>query len=145
MENISIAVRNNSILLVDVLYRDELSNIEKLKELIDFYGIPHIRTINGYNYFPKEIEDSVDEEINEDEVEEKPAMEFVELIGQRIVLDRLLGVDAEIVGTICTLRPQCELSEDNLVDEFCYDRQWDREIACPFKIISDNWNLKEKI
>lgn len=132
LDNVKMSADKDFIPLIEVLYKEETSNIEKLKLLIDFYGIPHIRTIDGYNFFPQETD------------KKQPAIEYVELIGQRIVLDRLLGIDKEQIGEMCSLHPQCELSETELIDDNCYGTQWKRTQNCPFKIISDNWELDKK-
>lgn len=132
LDKIKMSAEKDFIPLIEVLYKEELSNIEKLQLLIDFYGIPHIRTIDGCNFFPQDTDN------------QQPAIEYIELIGQRIVLERLLEIDKERVGEICSLLPQCELSETEIVDENCYNMQWRRTVNCPFKIISDNWNLDKK-
>ena len=130
IENIKQSAEKNILPLIDILFAD-LDSIEKLKGVIDFYGIPHIRTISGYIFFP------LNQEKNE------PAMEYIELIGQQIVFERIfeLGVDKKM----CSLYPQCEYSVDDIIDENCFDKQWERTKSCPFKIISDSWKLKEKI
>lgn len=132
LDNIKLSAEENILPLIEVLYEDKKSSIEKLESLINFYGIPHIRTLNGYNLFPQNTE------------LEEPTMEFVELIGQRIVFDRILGLGINKDDTMCSLYLQCELSEDDIVDEHCFDKQWERDKLCPFKIISDNWKLYEK-
>lgn len=133
IENIRLSAEKNILPLIEVIYDEESSPVEKIKSLIDFYGIPHIRTQNGYNYYPQ------DNEL------EQPALEFVELIGQRIVLDRILGIGYNKNDNLCTLYSQCQLSEDDITDDYCFNKQWEKERACPFKIISDNWKLNEKI
>lgn len=133
IENIRLSAEKNILPLIEVIYDEESSPVEKIKSLIDFYGIPHIRTQNGYNHYPQ------DNEL------QQPAMEFVELFGQRIVLDRILGLGYNKDDNLCSLYSQCQLSEDDNTDDNCLDKQWEREKVCPFKIISDNWKLNEKI
>ena len=86
LDHIRNSAENDFVPIIEVLYEEDKSFIEKLKLLIDFYGIPHIRTINGFNFFPFETES------------QQPAIEYVELIGQRIVFDRLLGINKEQIG-----------------------------------------------
>lgn len=133
IENICLSAEKNILPLIEVIYNEESSPIEKIQSLIDFYGIPHIRTQNGYNYYPQDADS------------EQPALEFVELIGQRIVLDRILGFGFNKNDNLCTLYSQCQLAEDDITDDNCFDKQWEREKDCPFKVVSDNWKLKEKI
>ena len=45
---------------------------------------------------------------------------------------------------MCSLHPQCELSEPVIVDDNCYDTQWKRTEDCPFKLVSDYWELNKK-
>ncbi len=130
IENIKYSAEKNILPLIDILFSD-MENIEKLKEIIDFYGIPHIRTISGYNFFPLNQEQN------------KPAEEYIELLGQQAVFERILELGKD--KKMCSLFPVCQLSEDDVIDENCFNEQWKRTKPCPFKIISDNWKLNEKI
>ncbi len=113
--------------LIEVLYEIDATPVERLKSLVDFYGIPHIRTINGFVYYPKGEKDA-------------PAMEYVELLGQRVVLERVFGFQ----GEICSQLSQCALAETEMIDENCYSTQWKRETPCEFKVVSDFWELNKK-
>ena len=131
LENIRLQAENNVLPLIEILYEDEIDNLNKLKCLKDFYGIPHIRTISGYNFFPK------------DQTTGEPALEYIDLIGQRIVLERILEIGK--TENLCSLYPTCILDDADITDDNCFDKQWIREIPCPFKMVSDNWKLNEKI
>lgn len=133
LDNIKLSAQKDILPIIDILYTHRSNNINMLEALIDYYGIPHIRTVSGYNYFP------VDQESNQ------PSLEYVVLIGQRIVLDRLLGINRDQLGDLCSLKPQCELSNSLIIDENCFETQWKRTIPCTFKIVSDYWQLPEKI
>lgn len=130
--NIIQSVKTNSSPLLELLY-SEIDNNEKLKALIDFYGIPHIRTISGYEFYPLGSKDG-----NED----NPALEFLDLLGQSIVIERVLDYNDD---TICSLYAQCQRAEEDITDEHCFETQWMRETPCAFKTVSDNWKLNEKI
>lgn len=131
-ENIIQSVKTNTSPLLELLY-SEIDNNDKLKTLIDFYGIPHIRTISGYEFYPLGSREGS---------ENNPALEFLDLLGQSTVIERILGYNND---TICSLYPQCQRALENITDEHCFETQWLRENSCPFKIISDNWELNEKI
>lgn len=133
IDNIILSAEQDFLPLIEILYENDIDNITKLMWIKEFYGIPHIRTISENNYFPKDIETGT------------YSLEFIELIGQRIVLDRLLGTNRDILGDSCSLIPQCQLSDEELMEENCYHKQWEKTINCPFKIVSDNWQLNKKI
>jgi hypothetical protein len=132
-ENIISSVKQNISPILEVLYED-VNNVDKLVSIVDFYGIPHIRTIDGNEYYPlgskKDCED------------ESPALEFIDLLGQHIVFERILEFRND---KICSLYPQCALAREDIVNEDCFSTQWKRETSCPFKIVSDNWKLNLKI
>ncbi|WP_339751112.1 hypothetical protein [Algoriphagus aquimarinus] len=133
IENVIMSYEERKFPLIEVLYEEKLNNAEKVKILLENYGIPHIWTRSGYNFFPKS------------ESDQETPLEFVELIGQRIVLDRLLGINHERLNGCCSLLPMCQKSESYGVDDNCYGTQWKREIPCPFIIVSDHWGLRDKI
>lgn len=128
-ENIINSVKSNNSPLLEILY-SKIDNNDKLKTLIDFYGIPHIRTKNGYEYYPLGSE------------EDNPALEFLDLLGQSIVLERVLNFNND---TICPQFVQCQKAKDDITDEHCFENQWLRTKPCAFKAVSDNWKLNEKI
>jgi hypothetical protein len=125
-------VNQNKSPLLEALYADT-NNIEQLKALIDFYGIPHIRTSTGNVYFPQSTNE---------EGESIPAVEYIDLLGQSVVLERILKFNHD---NTCTLYGLCQLSIEEIVDDNCFDEQWKRENKCIFKTVSDNWKLNEKI
>ncbi|WP_299126260.1 hypothetical protein [uncultured Winogradskyella sp.] len=131
-ENIINSIKTNTSPLLELLY-SEIDNHEKLKNLISFYGIPHIRTKNGYEYYPLGSKEG-----NED----NPALEYLDLLGQSIVLERVLNFNKD---TICSHFVQCQKAKEDITDEHCFGTQWLRENPCAFKAVSDNWKLNEKI
>ncbi|WP_299556965.1 hypothetical protein [Seonamhaeicola sp.] len=131
-ENVIESVKTNTSPLLELLYL-EIDNIEKLKNLISFYGIPHIRTITGYEFYPLG---------SNEENEGNPALEFLDLLGQSIVIERVLNFNDD---TICSLYTQCQRAEEDITDEHCFETQWMRERPCAFKTVSDNWKLNMKI
>jgi hypothetical protein len=132
-QNIIQSINEDTSPLLEVLYAD-ISNIEKINSLIDFYGIPHIRTVDGHEFYP--LGSNLEDEEN------NPALEFLDLLGQRVVLERILNFNG---NSICSLLPQCQLADVDTTNEHCFSTQWKREITCTFKIVSDNWKLNEKI
>jgi hypothetical protein len=132
-QNIIQYTNENTSPLLEVLYAD-VENTERINSLISFYGIPHIRTVDGQEFYPLGS--------NEEDEENNPALEFLDLLGQRVVLERLLNFNK---NSICSLLPQCQLAENDTTDEHCFSTQWERVIPCTFKIVSDNWKLNKKI
>ena len=133
MDNIEQSVENDLLPLIEILYDDEKKETDKIHSIVNFYGIPFIRSRSGNIFFPEDLNN-------------EPSSEFIELIGQSIVLDRILGTGANRKDkTSCSLYALCQLSKEEVTDENCFNLQWEREKICPFKIISDNWQLKQKI
>lgn len=132
LDNVKLAVNQDTCPLIDILYED--SEIDGLYSLIDFYGIPYIRTIDGYQYFPPDSIDSREENISK---------ELLDLLGQNIVLERVLEISQS--SPTCSFYPQCEMDISDPTDEHCFSDQWNRTIPCPFLIVSQNWKLQEKI
>lgn len=132
-ENIIYALEKKSIPLIDILYEDNMEKIKRLEEIIDFYGIPFIHSVDNSIYFPEQYGENL------------PAEEFVEINALRIVIERLSGTESNNVGNGCTLYGLCSSSENDITDENCFEEQWNREVECPFTIVSKLWGLKEKI
>ncbi|WP_339926229.1 hypothetical protein [uncultured Cyclobacterium sp.] len=132
LDNVKWSVNEGICPLLETLYDD--SGVAGLHGLIDFYGIPYIRTIDGYQYFPPEILDSTQEQI---------ANELLDLMGQSIVLDRVLELNES--APMCSFYAICQLDETDVTDDHCFSTQWKRSTPCLFKIVSDNWQLNEKI
>ncbi len=132
LDNVKLAANNGICPLIETLYDD--SGVDGLKALIDFYGIPYIRTINGYQYFPP---DSIGES------KENISAELLDLLGQNIVLERILKLNES--STICSFYPVCQLDTSDPTDDHCFSDQWNRTAPCPFLIVSQNWNLHKKV
>jgi hypothetical protein len=125
LTNIETLVQNNEVPLIECLYED-FESVDIIQKLINSYGIPHIDTINRTTFFPNE----------------PPAKEFIELLAQRIVFDRIFEIDQR---QICGLYPICDLSETPEIDDNCFEKQWKRTNECFFSIMSDNFGLRRKI
>jgi hypothetical protein len=131
--NIELSIKENRIPLIDALYDDESNSLQWLQKIISYYGIPHIRTKDGYNYFPK-ISDS-----------DSFAEEYVELLGQQAVFERVLGIDLKIRNHTCSLFPICQNSDIDITDNHCFNKQWLRQKSCHFLKIFKYWKLDEKM
>jgi len=129
LSNIRNTIKKGDIPLIDILYQDTLSFEEKINHLIAIYGIPIIRSQSGNIHLPS------------DSSEEVPAEEYVELMAQNIVFERVLGM----TNNICGLIHICQLDENMDVDECCYEKQWNKANQCPFRVFSDFIGLTDKL
>ena len=131
IENIHFNIEEGITPLVQLLYSDKLTEIEKLTFLTENYGIPSIRVQDGTLYFPM------------DKTKKEPSIDIVEFMAQKTVLDRLF--ETYSCQTTCSMVHICQQSEEEFIEEGCYNNQWDRKKQCKFTIVSDNWGLKNKI
>ena len=127
--NLRMAITENVNPILEILYNDEFDKFDKLKAIIEFYGFPHLRTKDGNSYWPL------------NKAKNGPASEYLELMGQMIVFERIMGQS----NGVCGMYQQCQLASDNPTDKHCLGTQWKRDQICTFKIISDNWGLNQKI
>lgn len=128
IENIKVDVIQGKNSILENLYLEDNKEI-KLNGLLDFYGIPGVRSKSGTMQWPQDP--------NADE----PAIEYLELMGQMLVFDRIVGHG----DSTCGMYGICNQAENELTDHNCFGTQWNRGKECAFKMISDNWMLSKKI
>ncbi|PQB04120.1 hypothetical protein [Aureitalea marina] len=128
LENMRIATREHKNPIIEILYNDT-SPLDRIKEMISWFGIPRIRSISGNTNLP----------LGPDK--ENPAIEYLELEAQQIVFERLLGISKD---GICGMYPICSQTEA-MTNELCFESQWERKSPCPFTQISNLWGLPAKI
>jgi len=130
-ENIELSISKNVPPLLTILYNDELDKFSKLYSAVGFYGLPHIYTNVGINIYPY------------NEVGEDLAFEFIELLGQQIVIKRITSKDNKVCPNIT--KCQSDTSGKFEINDSCYEKQWTREEKCPFTIVSNYWELDKKL
>jgi len=108
----------------EIITNTEFENIDLIKLLTGIYGLPSIYT----NTELKIIDNN--------------STEHIELIGQLLVLDRLLEQRGT---TVCNYIHICQNDSEIKIDDNCYGTQWLRTENCPFLVTSNHWNLKDKI
>ncbi len=107
---------------IEILTTSTIDSVQKLSLLFETYGSPNIRTIGGKNIFPNS------------------SNELIELVGQRLVLNRIIqGVE------LCDYFQFCNIQKVEITDFNCGRCQWLRQVECPFTLTSTNWGLTERI
>lgn len=134
LKNIKISFEKSIAPIISILYIEK-ENLEKLEDLMDFYGIPLVRDKRFFEYSPVVKVDN----------KNGPAYEFNNLYYQLNVLKRVLGINKDGDPKDCFNRPFCEASGKFDIDEYCFSEQWRREDLCPFTVVSNHWNLRERI
>lgn len=129
IQNIQYSIESDSNPLIEILYSNQ-TEIAKLTDLISFYGIPLVRDIHDNEFSPNTL-------ING---KNGPSLEFNDLFYQSLVIERLFTKNG-----ICNNLGYCERSKAFDIDDNCFSTQWLRKDNCPFKLVSNNWGLKDKI
>ena len=102
---------------------------ERIKELINFLGMPYSYTDNG-DFNPPLASSKHSDKISDD---------MLALIGHNALFTYLTGLNK--CGYVCPLHTFCE--KQNFDKDECYDEPWNGKI-CPMTIMGDIINIKDK-
>ena len=129
IKNLIDAEQNYHSLFLNVMNGNNLSSIEKLRELKAHYGTPTIRCKDG-----KLLLQGTGEE-------EEVALEMLELLSHTIFFSRLRGENEGYCGflSICSNDKTIEITN------MCYTKQWERKTPCAFTSIAEAWGLMGKL
>jgi hypothetical protein len=128
-DNIVSTEKNYELLFFDILIDSNLSDTEKLNELKSVYGTPVIQLDNELLFPGSVTNPRLSEELNE-------------LIVIKTLADRLFEANGR---KTCRYLPICNRDPDFETDENCFDKQWKRTVECPFTIVADYWNIRNKL
>lgn len=118
-------------LFLRMIYYEDISNIDRLSEIISFYGYPAIDSSK-----------SSDIVVPFDQETERPYLEHSSLISLELLINRF----KEKSGNKVCLRFQiCNRNRDNdIIEEFCAEQQWLKEKTCLFKAGLQYWGWEDK-
>jgi hypothetical protein len=119
----------NDVPFLTILYDQNKLSTENINNLVGYFGIPYIQTLNNGFYYPKSTREDVDSEESTD---------VIELIAQDTMFSYMTNPARH---KICPLYYMCGQSEYNKNE--CFDTPW-KGTKCVFTIVSSPFSLNTK-
>ncbi|MDF3026327.1 MAG: hypothetical protein K0S23_634 [Fluviicola sp.] len=129
-DNIIAIEKAHDLLFYDLLSDPNIPLVSKLNELKGYYGVPLIQLEDLTWIFP---------------VADTPsgvAEELVELRTIKVLLDRLFEVEGR---KECRYIPMCDMKQEFITDDCCYEKQWLRETICPLTQMLEYWKIRDQL
>ncbi|MCD8739034.1 hypothetical protein LT679_00345 [Mucilaginibacter roseus] len=119
--------------LLNAIYKEDLSSIKTLDDILNFYGLPAIDSNNSDIVIP------LDHDTN------KGYTETASLLSLELITKRFLGRH----GKVCIRYPICNRvtreNGKNLINDCCADLQWKKELPCLMTVGLSYWRIAGKV
>jgi len=133
MENCKYESADGDSVLLNFIYKEDLSTNETLDKLIDFYGFPAIDSKCSDIVYPRDNTN-------------KPYIETAALLSLELIYARITEHDKK---KECIRLPICDrISRENdkeLIDQHCAELQWRKQLPCLFTNGLSYWRMSGKV